>query len=111
MFPKFLATLPEAANDHFADKLYDLDQISRHMSGIAASPDQAAVGIDDLRTELEEAESVYEQADILHHIYVTRYHFLYLELKRVGSVDRAVTHRISGRGFGVCSHHLFILTN
>ena len=37
-----------------------------------ASSDQANIDIDELRKELEEADSIYVQADILHHLYVTR---------------------------------------
>ena len=56
----------------FAGRLYDLHDVSQHLAETHPANDQSDVGIDNLRTELEEAESIYEQADILHYLYVTR---------------------------------------
>ena len=53
-------------------KLYDLQEVSESIAK-RSSYDQVNIDIDDLRKELEEAESIYAQADILHHLYVTRF--------------------------------------
>ena len=53
-------------------KLYDLQEVSESIAKRSLC-DQVNIDIDDLRKELEEADSIYVQADILHHLYITRY--------------------------------------
>ena len=53
-------------------KLYDLQEVSESIAK-RSSTDQMSIDIDDLRKELEEAASIYAQADILHHLYVKRF--------------------------------------
>ena len=53
-------------------KLYDLQEVSESISR-RSSNDQMDIDINDLRKELEEAASIYAQADILHHLYVKRF--------------------------------------
>eukprot|EP00795_Rhopilema_esculentum_P000411 gene411-10079_t len=53
------------------EKLYNLQEVSESLAKRASS-DQTNIDIDELRKELEEADSIYVQADILHHLYVTR---------------------------------------
>jgi len=52
-------------------KLYDLQEVSASISK-RCSNDQSHIHVDELRKELEEAASIYVQADILHHLYVKR---------------------------------------
>ena len=56
-------------------KLYDLQEVSESIAK-RCSNDQMNIDIDELRRELEEAASIYAQADILHHLYVKKHVFL-----------------------------------
>eukprot|EP00112_Aurelia_sp_Birch-Aquarium-sp1_P009484 Seg208.3_Seg208.2_Seg208.5 transcript_id=Seg208.3_Seg208.2_Seg208.5/GoldUCD/mRNA.D3Y31 product="Phosphorylase b kinase regulatory subunit alpha liver isoform" protein_id=Seg208.3_Seg208.2_Seg208.5/GoldUCD/D3Y31 len=58
-------------NRSYSPKLYDLHEVSKSISQKPVT-DQASIDSDDLRKELEEADSIYAQADILHHLYVTK---------------------------------------